>query len=153
MISPSRNLSSPYPSIHSSTLLPSMGIEGFASEPRVSVQPSDQRDRCPVCVRSPLMCGAAQTQAQSISAHQFSHLLVSFSVSLLPFFLPPSYLFHFAVFSSTGRLPPLHAPGLIFHFQITVAHSCYRSRLFRSLFLQCTERKTQQRAAETQWAC
>lgn len=69
----------------------------------------------------------------------------------------PSQSFSSSVFSSKGRLPPLHRPNLIFHFQITVTHShFFFLPIFSfswSLFFQYTERQTQQREAETQWAC
>lgn len=78
----------------------------------------------------------------------------SFSLFLSPSLPPASLSFSSAVVSSKGRLPPLHRPGLIFHFQITVAHSCFATLRFSlSPFLQCTERQTQQREAETQWPC
>lgn len=142
----SRNQSSlSYPSIYPSSIHGNMRVSLRAASLWAALRPA-----------GPVLC-----QCQ-ISTHVWSSSDTSsiHPSTLIPS-LPPLFLlsltslsFSSAVSSSKGRSPPLHRPWLIFHFQITVAHSCVSTLLFLALsFLQCTERQTQQREAETQWAC
>lgn len=110
----------------------------FPSEPQIS----DRQDQCCDCVRSPLMCGAAQTQAQSILAPRFlPPSLCFFSSPSPPLFLSFSHLsFWSAVFDSKGGLLPLQRPGLISNFQIPV-FVFFTTFLLFTLFFNITRNK------------
>lgn len=150
-ISPSRDLSSLHPSVYPSSSPGNMRASLRATALCAALRPAGPA-LCQ-CQISTHVWSSSDTSSIYPSTPCFSPspcFFLSFSFSVSPSSSHLVVFFSSAVFSSKSRLPPLHRPGLIFHFQITVAHSCFPAR---SLFLQCTERQTQQRRAETQWAC
>lgn len=157
MVSSSRNLSSFSPSTYPSSIHGNMRVSLRATALCAALRPAG-----PVlcqCQISTHVWSSSDTSSIYPSTlipslpPSVSLRLLSSSLSRSPPLSPASLSFPSAVFSSKGRSPPPHRPGLIFHFQITVAHSCFTTLFFLALlFLQCTERQTQQREAETQWA-